>query len=309
VRRVLAVAVLALVLASPALGSGARTAKPGKKSPSSLFPDFDRYVGTWLWVRSEGMAAESNPGTRGATRTLLMRPDLQYELHQRRGTRDSVLCHGPYLVSEQTENGGGTISAIDFEGWHEAYERRMIADFDGPDTLHLIGYPCENCPDHVYVRGRSAIFEGEVQDGATYTHPLWDGLRFELVPWDEGWEIAVRDSTRPDENLARLTLPLHGPNPRQIEPSAVGGKSGVGGVPFPTLPPVRGFIFSREVGATIQGPKATEDPTPDEIERIEDTGRGWLEILNDAPAGTSRAAAPPLRFRAAVEEVMTRRTP
>src|SRR5205814_3647534 len=100
--------------------------------------------------------------------------------------------------------GGQTTDHLDFGGWFEAYEHRMEAEFDGPDTLLLAGDPCENCPEHTYVRGRSATFEDSARAGQPYRRALWDGLRFELTPIDRGWRIAVRDSAHPDLDLASL---------------------------------------------------------------------------------------------------------
>src|SRR2546427_6399155 len=72
--------------------AGARKAPATKAAePEAALPDIGRYFDTWLWVKSEGFVATSTPETKGAARTLVLNPDLTYELHQRRDTRDSVL--------------------------------------------------------------------------------------------------------------------------------------------------------------------------------------------------------------------------
>jgi len=198
---------LLLAHTAPARGGGA----------SDVIPDIGRFFDTWLWVKSEGLVATSDPETKGAARTLILNPDLTYEFHQRRDTRDSVLCRGRYYFSEESGGGRETTDFLDFEGWFERYEHRMRADFSGRDTLLLAGEACENCPEHTFVRGRTASFQGVVKRGERFQRGLWDGLRLELDPIELGWNIVVRDTTRAEENLARLTPPLHGPNPRDIE--------------------------------------------------------------------------------------------
>ena len=132
---------------------------------------------------------------------------------------------------------------------------------------------------------RSAVtFSGELSAGQGFDRDFADGLRFALVPQRFGWEIVIRRKGR-DENLARLTPPFHFvPNPRDIEgwhfrnadntgPNEAGDRN----VNAPGE--VREFVFSPEVGATIDGPDATRSPTPAEIERVLQWGLGTLTIL------------------------------
>jgi hypothetical protein len=190
---------LLLALASPAPGA-----------ETSVVPDIGRYFDTWLWVKSEGMMATSTPETRGAARTLILNSDLSYEYQQRRGAADSLLCSGRYYFSEESGEGRLPTDFLDFEGWFEPYEHRMTTDFLGRDTLFLVGDRCDNCPEHMFVRGRTAAFEGSVTRGTRFRHDLWDGLALELDPTEGGWEICVRDSTHPPGDLARLAAPLQG---------------------------------------------------------------------------------------------------
>src|SRR2546426_4988974 len=106
------------VAAPAAEGLGIGPSRPGDAGTAgSLVPDLGRYFGTWLWIKTEGLVADSDPGTKGAARTLLLGPDMTYELHERRATRDTVLCRGGYLFSEQSKpGGGGAIEALEFEG-------------------------------------------------------------------------------------------------------------------------------------------------------------------------------------------------
>lgn len=294
----------------PKSSKASRPAPP--EASEGVIPNFDRFFGTWLWLQSEGVVGVSTPDTRRAARTLILNPDLSYEFHERRDTRDSVLCRGRFLISEQSGGGGGPIDLIDFQGWFETYERRMFADFEGPDTLNLVGFPCENCPDHTFVRGQAATLHGEVKLGEGFRRDLWNGLRFELTPIPLGWEIAVRDTTRPAENLARLTLPLQGPNPHTIEgwhfrnPANTGPNRGEVNAPQEE----RGFIFSPEVGRSIQGPSSNAEVGEDEIERVADDGRGVLtieEMKLTAPRAGERAGIESMRFTVAIEEAI--RTP
>jgi hypothetical protein len=313
---------LALTLAGPSLATtGRKSPKTATRAPSvspsapadAVVPDITRYFGTWLWVKSEGIVETSNPETKGAARTLTLNSDLTYELHQRRDTRDSVLCRGSYSFSEESGEGRATMDYLDFAGWFEAYEHRMTAEFDGPDTLLLAGDACENCPDHTYVRGKTTMFEDSVRVGQPYQRALWDGLRFELKPLDLGWRIMIRDSTRPEVDLASVTPPYHFvPNPRDIEGWHFRDKANTGPNQGDVNAPqrVRDFIFSPEVGRSIRDPaEGTATITDDDVERAGQRGRGVLEILEldlTPPAKNARAGIQSMRFRVAIQEARGR---
>ena len=313
---------LLLAQAAPAQAGGtpAASKKPARKAApapqaaaldTEAIPDLSRYFDTWLWVKSEGLIATSDPVSKGASRTLILNPDLSYEFHQRRDTKDSVLCRGRYYFSEESGAGRETADFLDFEGWFEPYERRMGADFSGHDTLLLAGEGCVNCPEHTFVRGQTASFQGTVKRGERFQHDLWDGLRLELDPTDLGWEIVVRDTTRAAENLARLTPPLHGPNPTDIEGWHFRNQANTtpnqGDVNVPQQE--RWFIFSREVGRSIQPADAATEVTEDEVERVRAQGRGALTIEDmvlSPPKRGEKAAIESMRFRIAIEEVRPR---
>jgi len=293
---------LLLVLAA-AVGAGAPA------PPDDVVPDIGQYFDTWLWVSSESGLATSTPQTRGAARTLILNSDLSYEYRQRRDATDSLLCRGRYYFSE--ESGGGRLATdyLDFEGWFEPYEHRMTTDFVGRDTLLLVGDRCDNCPEHTFVRGRTTSFTGSVTRGDRFRRPLWDGLALELDPTQGGWRICIRDSTRPTEDLARLTPPSHFvPSPRDIEGWHFQNRANTGPNRGDVNAPreSRRFIFSREVGRSIQAGDSSGTVTQDEIARVEQSGRGALDIEDlvlTPPKRGEKAAVQSMRFRVAVEEV------
>ena len=128
-------------------------------------------------------------------------------------------------------------------------------------------------------------FTGEVRAGERFEKPFGGRFRFILEPIPAGWTIVVREEGR-DEDLSRLTPPFHGtPNPRDIEgwhfrnadntgPNEPGPKN----VNAPGV--VRKFIFSPDVGKTIDGSSAGRSPTPEEIEAVRRFGSGTLRIVD-----------------------------
>jgi hypothetical protein len=129
-----------------------------------------------------------------------------------------------------------------------------------------------------------AVFAGEVRSGESFERAFGPGLSFRLEPEGRGWLIKVREDGR-DEDLSRLTPPFHFvPNPREIEgwhfrnsdntgPNEAGEKN----VNAPGE--VREFIFSPEVGRTIDGPGANAPPSHEEIDAVAGYGKGTLTIL------------------------------
>jgi hypothetical protein len=135
------------------------------------------------------------------------------------------------------------------------------------------------------VISRSKVnFTGEVKSGSTFERAFGPGFLFRLEPSEPGWTIIIREKGR-DEDLSRLTPPFHGvPNPRDIEgwhfrnsdntgPNEPGEKN----VNAPG--DLREFIFSPDVGRSIDGPNATAAPTPEQIEQVRHYGQGSLKIL------------------------------
>jgi hypothetical protein len=275
-----------LLALAPSHGADAAPASTGD-SIAIAIPDLGRLCDTWLWVRSDGIIGVSTPQMSGTHRTLILHPDMRYELHQRRAARDTTLCQGIFTVSEQTSKAGGRTLLIEFGNWIEKYEEIMLVDFETPNIVHLAGYPCQDCPEHVYARGRSMTIDGEVKRGERFRADLWDGREFDLSPAEFGWEIAVRDTARPAGNLARLTP--------QLRIAATSSQR------------TMDFIFSPEVGRSIQGKGIDRDPTVEEIDRVSDIGWGTLAIrdmmLGAAGPGRKQSIES-LRFTVTVEETI-----
>jgi hypothetical protein len=132
---------------------------------------------------------------------------------------------------------------------------------------------------------RQASFTGEAEAGETFEQPFGPDLRFRLEPSDAGWTVTIRQGGR-DEDLSRLTPPLHGPpNPRDIEGRHFRNADNTGpnepGEKNVNAPgDLREFIFSPEVGRTIDGPGASRSVEPRDIEAVRAFGRGTLRILD-----------------------------
>lgn len=125
-------------------------------------------------------------------------------------------------------------------------------------------------------------FSGRVNHGKRFYRPFGFCFEFILEPMSDGWQILIKEYGS-DENLARLTPPLHfAPNPREIEGWHL-SENPSDCVPRPHLAEAgpanpRNFIFSPEVGKRIAGPNASSAVTPGEIEDIRHFGRGILTI-------------------------------
>ena len=121
--------------------------------------------------------------------------------------------------------------------------------------------------------------------GESYEKPFGPNLRFILKPNEYGWRVVIKDE-RDDEDLSRLTPPFHFvPNPRDLEGwhfrNALNtGPNDPNSGPTVNAPgEIRDFIFSPDVGRTIDGPDTTSTPSEGDIELVESFGRGELRIL------------------------------
>ena len=150
--------------------------------------------------------------------------------------------------------------------------------------------------------GRNSILiRGEISAGKLFSRPFGNGMMFSLKPIDKGWIIGVNERNQPEFDIARLTLPLHGPNPRFIEgwhfrnSSNTGPNDGSVNVPQES----REFIFSPIVH-TIFEKGRERNVGMDDIEKIEQYGRGELYMedyrLSDLEAGMIAGIAY-MRFR------------
>jgi hypothetical protein len=148
-------------------------------------------------------------------------------------------------------------------------------------------------------RGRS-LLSGEVAAGQGFERGFGPGLLLRLEPMPTGWMLSVRERGR-DEELSRLTPPLHSaPNPRDLEgwqfcaPADHACEAEAAARNAPGR--VRDFIFSPEVGRTIQGPEARRGPGPEDIHRIMRFGRGRLRLLDYRLAEPSSVGEPKLAW-------------
>jgi hypothetical protein len=127
----------------------------------------------------------------------------------------------------------------------------------------------------------SASFKARIESGQEYRQVFAGHFELVLQPTISGWEIIVYEKGR-DENIARLTPPLHGaPNPREIDgwhltripascPRPFDAEAGPGNT--------RHFIFSPDVGRSIDAPDAGKSVTLQDIQVVRDFGRGSLTI-------------------------------
>lgn len=130
-----------------------------------------------------------------------------------------------------------------------------------------------------------ARFEGKVVAGQRYEKSFGPNLRFILQPSEYGWRVVIRDE-REDEDISRLTPPFHFvPNPRDLEgwhfrnAQNTGPNDPKSGETVNAPGKIRDFIFSPEVGRTIDGLGATSSLTETDIKAVEAFGRGELRIL------------------------------
>lgn len=131
----------------------------------------------------------------------------------------------------------------------------------------------------------AATIYGEVKAGEEFSHQFGSMYQLRLLPQPLGWLLSITEDSRL-EDLSRLTPPWHGsPNPRELEgwhlrnsentgPNEPGAKN----INAPGLE--REFIFSPEVGRTIDGPNRTAKPTTAEVAKITAFGKGTLSILD-----------------------------
>ena len=128
-------------------------------------------------------------------------------------------------------------------------------------------------------------FLAEVSAGDVFAVPFGPGFGFRLEPSPAGWRIAVRYGDG-EEDISRLTPPFHFvPNPREVEGwhfrnSDNTGPNGPGDKNVNAPGRVREFIFSPEVGRTIQGPENRRAINEADIDEVRAFGRGVLKILD-----------------------------
>lgn len=168
------------------------------------------------------------------------------------------------------------------EYWLRVENGEVIGSIDGTQS-QVKRMPLEEFKRKLRYPRFHETFTGQVFQGKRIRRPFGDRFYLILEPGHPGgWEIMVEEIGR-DENLARLTPPLHFvPNPRYIEgwhlledPSGCATRE-YDADAGPANP--REFIFSPEVGRRIDGPNAGRAVTPEEVEEIRRFGRGSLTI-------------------------------
>ncbi len=166
---------------------------------------------------------------------------------------------------------GQVVGNIDSEQKSSAAQETPLARF----RERLKDYSCRE----------SFAFTAEASAGKPFLRYFGAHFAFQLKPVPQGWLLSVTDQ-RGTEDISRLTPPFHSvPNPREIEgwhfrnadntgPNEPGDKN----VNAPGA--IRTFIFSPEVGQTIDGPAARSKPDEKDMERIRQFGQGTLTILD-----------------------------
>jgi hypothetical protein len=153
--------------------------------------------------------------------------------------------------------------------------RRFVAPSLAFGSLLLFLTACAHQPARQQI-----TFTGAVAAGEAFQHPFGGRFFFVLEPSEFGWTVAICEKAR-NENLARLTPPFHSvPNPREIEGWHFRNEENTGpndgSVNAPQVD--REFIFSPEVGHSIDGPTAYRQPTREEVDCVNSFGRGAFHI-------------------------------
>jgi len=167
------------------------------------------------------------------------------------------------------------------EYWLRMEDDYIVGSIDG-DMKQAKRMPLREFKNRFLFPKFSEKFSGRVEAGNQFRRTFGSRFEFILEPMPEGWQIIVREFGR-DENLARLTPPFHFmPNPREIEgwqlldnPSECVNRSYHADA-GPANP--RQFIFSPEVGKTIDGINAGRAVTDEEIKNVQKFGKGELTI-------------------------------
>lgn len=144
----------------------------------------------------------------------------------------------------------------------------------------------------------SQQLRGRVERGGRFTASFGIKFEFSLEPTPEGWEIMVREKER-KENLARLSPPLHSaPNQRYIDACHFAESPGTCPCAFGTesAPYLkRKFIFSPEVGKSIDGPNSNRSVSPEDLKKVELFGTGELHV-EKYEIETDKNGCPALKF-------------
>jgi len=171
------------------------------------------------------------------------------------------------------------------ECWLRVEKGEGIGSIDGKQS-ELKRMPLNELKSKIRYPRFDTKFKGKVSQGKRFERPFGEQFVFVLEPMAGGWEIVIKEHGR-DENLARLTPPFHFvPNPRYIEGWHLLESPVENSPKNPECDPrernapgeIREFIFSPEVGKSIDGLKATMSVGVAEIEEVQRFGRGALTI-------------------------------
>jgi hypothetical protein len=167
------------------------------------------------------------------------------------------------------------------EYWLHVKNGEVVGSIDGTEK-QVKRMPLQELKQRLLYPHFSEQFTGHLKSGQFFSRPFGMRFKFFLEPTPSGWEIIIREAGR-DENLSRLTPPLHGsPNPREIEGWHLSSKpSECTSRPYaaeagPKDP--RNFIFSPDVGGSIDGAHAHRSVTAEDIKAVQRFGWGILTI-------------------------------
>jgi hypothetical protein len=200
----------------------------------------------------------------------------------------------PRLITfSHLSSGSGRVALcyLDRDGFHESMGR-ILAYGDGPHgagkdwlmdraTDYESGKPkniTEPMVQLIFGDPATIEFSGSIKAGKRFERPFGDRFIFALEPIEHGWEISVYEKGR-KEDLAELTLPLHGPNSTDIEGWHFRNEDNTGSSNDAAIGnDIREFIFSPEVGKVINASGSSNDITEDDFDRIQAFGQGELKI-------------------------------
>ena len=198
----------------------------------------------------------------------------------------------PRILTSSWAGGGRcgvSLYVLEKNGFHETMTRNNLlcgdaAHAEGQDELIRLLFDSKSVTQEslqlVFGDPATVGFTGSLKAGEKFERSFGGRFTFSLEPGKYGWEICIRERGRP-ENIARLTPPFHFvPNPRYIVGCHFRNENNTGPNDGSVNAPQkeREFIFSPEVGETIDGPQARRGVTPEEVDRVGAFGRGDVLI-------------------------------
>src|SRR6266542_666644 len=220
----------------------------------------------------------------------------------------------PRILTSSSAGGGRcniSLYVLERNGFHETMTRKNLpcgdpAHAEGQDRPYDLLFDSKTVTQEslqlVFGDPATVDFSGSLKAGKRFERTFGGRFIFSLEPIDSGWEIRIYKRRR-TENIARLTPPFHSvANPRYIEGWNFRNENNAGPNHGSVNAPQkrREFIFSPEVGNTIDGPQARYGVTPGEVDRVEAFGRGDLEITHlklSPPHGNENARILAMEFR------------